>query len=398
MLKSVSSENLEYLKKFIEKMNKKAEKCNAKPIEIVSISNKIIKSENNDFESYEVYDIEIEHDLISLGKEFKILAQIEHISKNNNVINLIDQSYQIEEKYYKVDCICEHCNINRYRKFTYLLENEKKEIVQIGKTCLKDYTGYNVENFLTMIENIENLENLLKENAENMGFSGKKLYNINDILNITKLLIDDFGYISSKKADENCIQSTKSLIIDVLNRDFTSVIYGKKLHDVFQKFAENKGNFEDVKNALEWIQGKTEKERFSNPYINNIYVLSKNSYVEYKNIGYVSSILASYYNEMNKNKEKEEKEKGKQNSSFIGEIGEKLEMNVRFISKKSFDTMYGLSNLYLFADENENIIKWFSSTYFEVPEKDYFKVKFTVKSHDEWNNQKQTSVTRLKAI
>jgi hypothetical protein len=36
---------------------------------------------------------------------------------------------------------CDHCGINRYRKQTYILEHDDGNLKQVGSTCLKDYLG-----------------------------------------------------------------------------------------------------------------------------------------------------------------------------------------------------------------------------------------------------------------
>jgi hypothetical protein len=93
---------------------------------------------------------------------FHFLASIEHTPAGNLVKKVPVLSAQMRglvatgpedkaaealeaidvERYRSVDPVCDHCGLIRSRKDTYLVyNNETGEIKQVGRTCLRDYTG-----------------------------------------------------------------------------------------------------------------------------------------------------------------------------------------------------------------------------------------------------------------
>lgn len=84
-------------------------------------------------------------------------------------------------------------------------------------------------------------------------------------------------------------------------------------------------------------------------------------------------------------------------SEWVGEVGSKYEAGlVQLIRKNSFQTMYGLSNVYTFKDENDNILTWFTAKDLDIEINDFVILKGTVKSHDEYKSVKNTILTRCK--
>ena len=74
------------------------------------------------------------------GWEF--IARIDHA--NGEVGNLVRAlPGQIVPDYYRnTGCLCEHCNVKRFRRDTFLLRQvDTGEIKQVGSSCLKDFLG-----------------------------------------------------------------------------------------------------------------------------------------------------------------------------------------------------------------------------------------------------------------
>jgi hypothetical protein len=91
-------------------------------------------------------------------------------------------------------------------------------------------------------------------------------------------------------------------------------------------------------------------------------------------------------------------------SEHVGEVGERIEIEgfARLIT--SFDNAYGTSYMYMIEDSNGNAYKFIGKGIHTADNvngahKNFkLKAKFTVKSHDEYNGQKQTVVNRPKII
>lgn len=83
-------------------------------------------------------------------------------------------------------------------------------------------------------------------------------------------------------------------------------------------------------------------------------------------------------------------------SEFVGEIGGKVELEVKVLAIRTVESDYGLSYLCLFS-AGGNILKWFASRKPDFfAEGDVVKIIGTVKGHEVYRDVKQTSILRVK--
>ena len=85
-------------------------------------------------------------------------------------------------------------------------------------------------------------------------------------------------------------------------------------------------------------------------------------------------------------------------SNWIGEVGEKIkDIKVQLTRKYSFETKYGFSTCFNFADEDGNVLVWFTSTIQDIEQGQWLKIKYaTIKKLDTYKDVKQTILTRAK--
>lgn len=89
-------------------------------------------------------------------------------------------------------------------------------------------------------------------------------------------------------------------------------------------------------------------------------------------------------------------EEGK--SEYVAEIGDTITVDEMYVeSKISFAGSYGPTNLYRMVDANGNVYTWFTSTS-PLSEGSTYKLKGQVKKHDTYKREKQTVLTRCKAL
>lgn len=92
----------------------------------------------------------------------------------------------------------------------------------------------------------------------------------------------------------------------------------------------------------------------------------------------------------------EEKIKAKQPvSEHIGEIGDRVELEVTYLRTGSYDSMYGTTYIHSFEDTAGNILVWKTNACGGF-DKNKLKIKGTVKEHSEYRGVKQTVLTRCK--
>ena len=85
-------------------------------------------------------------------------------------------------------------------------------------------------------------------------------------------------------------------------------------------------------------------------------------------------------------------------SEYIGNIKDKIELEVVFQFRASWDSEFGVMNLYSFTDLDGNMIVWKTGNYIELENNDHVTIKGTIKDHSEYKGEKQTVLTRCKII
>ena len=88
-----------------------------------------------------------------------------------------------------------------------------------------------------------------------------------------------------------------------------------------------------------------------------------------------------------------------ESSEWVGEPGERLkDTEVTLVKKACFMGKFGLTNVYTFQDLDGNIYTWFTTTSLVKEVKDVFKIRATIKKHDEYKGTKTTVLTRCRVI
>ena len=110
-------------------------------------------------------------------------------------------------------------------------------------------------------------------------------------------------------------------------------------------------------------------------------------------IGYLAALPAIYYKNIEKEKEREQEIP----SEWVGEPKQRLEDDAECIFYKTYESPYGLKSIVKFVSNN-NILTWFASGEPEFNPGETYRIKYTVKDHDEYRGKKQTIVNRVKSV
>ena len=379
--------NLEKLAKRIERMNNKADKLGLPRIEMNIGEEEMVRFKDD-------YEYWIKYVTIEIGGEipkvdgWSFIAVLDHTDKGN-VIRTFNEDIEIPEEYKTTSNYCDHCNINRYRKDTYLLYNEDSDSwKQVGRTCLKDFTGYkDVEMMASFYQDIVEISE--RDYDELSGGFYQKHFSIKDFVELTAQIVTDHGFISKSRAEESIqrIEPTASRVLDQLiypqlNREITPTEEAKTL----------------AKSSLDWIRS-LDLNNISNDYLRNLHLICCKDYIEVRDSGFVASLVTAYERAVekeNRNKDKaEETKKMIDNSKHIGTVKDKIEMEAKLDKIIGFETYYGYSYIHIFIDNSFNVYKWVTNKV-RGEEGNIYKIKGTVKDHEVYNNVNQTVLTRCK--
>lgn len=340
----------------------------------------------------------VEAEGVAVVNGWKFVASVEHTPKGN----IINKAFDIEvpERYYTSEAICEHCKSNRHRKDTFIVMNEETgEFKQVGKSCLKDFTGgMNAEG----VAQYTSLFDELIEGEEITGGSfGESYFPVKDFLMYAAETIKHFGYVRTQDTGE----STRDRAADYYKIEhggrFFNVEEKERIKREMQSVSFNANatnNCELVEKALAWLNSQSE----DNNYMHNLKTACSLEYTTYRNLGIITSLFPTFNRDLEYQAEKTEQEKqralkqaSEQKSMHIGTVGDRIEIDVHSIEcVTSWETQYGYTRLYKIVDCNGNVYTWKTSNF--VEEEKVNKVKGTVKSHNEYRGIKQTEITRCK--
>ena len=284
---------------------------------------------------------------------------------------------------------CEHCGHNRYRKQSYLvLHEETGEYKEVGSTCLKDFLGHNPATFLFYA----GIQDRIKDMEEEFGSYGSgdpMSWDLLGVLTLTNAVIKKYGWTSRSEANEaQYNHESKTATAD--NVDYYLHTPTDKI-DPRDRVEIDDEDKEIAEKTLEYFKTLESQD---NDYIMNCLKLVKINRIPSRRLGIACSMIAVYRRHV-------EKEIAKANelpSEWFGNIGSKLEdCEVVCTFKTHCETMYGTSTLYKFMDNDGNIFKTFYSGHtWSVEQEEKVRLFGTVKKHDEWNDKKETMLTRCK--
>lgn len=337
-----------------------------------------------DGETYKYYEVEVNG--TAKVNDWEFIGVIEFYPEGNVIRT--HKEVSIPEKYKTSNPYCEHCKTNRKRKDCYLVMNTKTgEFKQVGKTCLKDYTGgLSAEQVAMFIELMGNVSDFSAPDNTEAKYIWK---NRDEVLRYAFECIRCFGYIKAG-AEGNTIPTKAMVNITMANKRGKMKLDNKTAYIMeTKKFnAEDDSVYEKVKSALEYISNL----ECENTFIHNMKLISKQEYVQPRDIGFLAYLPVMYMNSL----EHEEKGDAKENSSFVGNVGEKISLIIQdVVTITGWMTQYGYTYVYKIRDEENNVYTWKTSKYLCDEDKGK-KITGTVKSHNTYGNEKQTELTRCR--
>lgn len=321
-------------------------------------------------ERYEVYDLTIVSEVIK-NDGYSIIARIEHCD-DGNIVNVFDGEMQME--WAKIPAHCDHCNGNHHQKITVIVEKDGVQ-KQVGRTCLKEYCGIDPQTIGMFNQFFDDIEEYTMEGYD-FDESIPHVYDTDTVLAHAIAVLRAQGYRKTDERDSNR-DAVLKLTLDGERPTEEDLNKAKEM----SAYIENM-SIEDAVNAR----------------LDNVRTRIKGYYCKPSDFGYFAFAPLAYENMMKriaKQKERDAERKAMSEASeYVGTIGERTVFNVKEAKLlTSWENQYGMTFLYRFIDENDNVLVWFAST---TIDEDVAKIKATVKDHSERDGVKQTIITRVK--
>ena len=211
---------------------------------------------------------------------WQFVAVIDHIAEGTNIVRVAPDFREMDLSHLQtVASKCDHCKVNRSRLRTYLFMDESGKSVQVGSTCMTDFTGHQVK--FQWLEWIDEFS----ENDEIFGGGfggGARRFSVIDLLGAAHRLISSYGF---HKADSET--PTKNLLVPVLieaNGDPTA----RRSFQDLQSLTDE--GTEEIKEAIKWI---LEAEADSD-YLRNLKTVVQYDLSDTKYLGIIASLLPAH--------------------------------------------------------------------------------------------------------
>lgn len=363
-------------------------------------------------------DFDVQSDGWIKSSGWEAIAMIEHGEGGNIVTQFGDE---MDSKWFSVPPHCDHCNTNRNRSVTFIVRHENGATKQVGKACLKEYTGINPSSAILWAEITRDLE--CRWDYSEDEWELVKRPTMQQTVNVIALAYDAikrWGWVSRNNRD--C--TADRVGVAIMNHVAPSAEGLEKAHEIVGWLLDCGHRALERDREIDELQRKMYAEdEFGQTYvadkeaqkalfaINNAwdrvgdierdcYPLANSGWCKPAHYGRLAYMPVAYskYLERKARYEAREAERlsAMKSSAHVGEIGQRI----TFTATKaqlvtSWETQYGYTYLYKFTDEDGNVFVWFASgCYGEI--KDGSKVKGTVKDHTERDGVKQTVLSRCK--
>lgn len=339
--------------------------------------------------SVDAIDLHLDSEIISMNG-WTVLARVEDIN-DKKVVDCFTEV--CKPQWYKVDMHCDHCGTNRKRSCVFICKHEDGREVQVGRTCLKDFTGIDPR---AVVE-----------------YGSLKWAVVSGVY--TEFLGDD-GINPDDEMIKCRYYTTKTIIalaVDTISREGykKSSEQVSTKYQVTSKLLEGDYPSEDAMKTAEaickWIDG--EKVRENDNLMRNCQTLVKAKIAKVNMIGYLVYLPVAYGKAL-----EARQNQNTINSEYVGEVGERLSLEIKTVKCLSLGGyMYGHYNIketyfWRMTDLDGNALIWKTDKnlaqiagiefkmYNEFPVT--FSLTGTVKEHNEYKGEKQTVMTRCRVV
>lgn len=218
--------------------------------------------------------------------------------------------------------------------------------------------------------------------------------NIEQFLACVVASIKAYGWVSKKEAWDNNKLSTADIAMDSM-KPMKSILFMEQ--DII---VPDKEDFDLVKDVLFWCRTEVAKKEKKNNYEEKLVEICKDDTFDTEKYGLLASLIYAYHLAMEwklKQKEKDEERARIINSEWQGIKKERMTRDVEIVKVTTWKGVYGTTGIHKMIDPNGNVYTWFASpTANWLTEGNNYRIAGTVTDHTEYNEIKQTQLTRVK--
>ena len=311
--------------------------------------------------------------------------------------------------YRTASTLCEHCNTNRKRNDTYILQHEDGSFKQVGRNCLADFIrSTNVSAWAESAEMLAGLDAEMGEYEEDGEFGGSGrgtvYFSALDVLAKVACVVRQDGWCSRTEAKNSF--NAKQATVDAALLLFDPKYLAKLSERDRARYTTADQDMERAAKSIEWAQALPSD--VSNDYLWNIRVVSHRENLTHREAGLAGSIISAYLRHLEMEVKRQYERENTMNEHF-GTVGKREIFTLTVTGEREIQSDYGSLTLYKFRDADGRVAAWFSSSVIVLPGPDgentygletgkSYTVKATVKKHDQYQGMAQTLLSRLQVF
>lgn len=284
---------------------------------------------------------------------------------------------------------CDHCKAKRYRKQTYIIRHTDGREMRIGSACLRGYVGKDQAAIILFRDHIHHR---LAGEGEDYWWDDevlqrrvRPLFRVRDLIVWAEYLKEDMGGWVFKCTGG---PSTNRIAADHVREGFLLAPgenFGFK-PDLLRKAEES---YDRVREFFRKLPPQ-EPGSFGDKLAAALAV---------ERVPWEFASLTAYAGQWMRSEEaKAEREREAVKSRHVGQIGDRVEMDVDLVHRVTYNNRFTgeLAYIYMLKDIDGNRLKWFTGVELDAAVGDILHIRGTVKDHVEYNGAEETVLTRVR--
>lgn len=409
----IAEGNMDRLHKALKRMNKRADKIGCPHVTVISHGTKEVHDPvqvayladylQRPVSAADLLNIPliklVEVEIVGEGPKiegWKFVGTLDHYTIPGKVIVNTVPGEAVPEQYFNVEPSCDHCNKIRRRIETFVLEGIDENEGQwqaVGRNCLKDFFGHDPSAVARWLTRVMVFVASLDDEEEWRGCGGGRYEHYYDsikVLSNTVACIRTFGWVARSAQDDENV-ATANHVSYIMNPSWNSQERdAKKLFIAKIKF-DDEADTKEAEDAVAWLKTKEP----NNEYMHNLKLLENEDSIPSKMFGYWCSLIAAYQREMDR---LERAKRTKKLNEYLGEIKDRIVIEVKCVGIQYIDGAYGAVCIHRMLDTDGRSVIWFANSDAKMVKGASYKIRATVKKHSEYNDWKQTQVSRLVVV
>lgn len=388
---TIPENRLGQLKAGLAKLNKRAVKLGLEPVVLVAseprsqIITELVPVEHQDPYSaipqtvqrhVWVVDVRFEGVAPRVGG-FSFVARLDHQEGGNLVLRAPGVETDLDG-WRVTGSRCQHCGLDRRRSATFLLQNEQGALIQVGKSCLEDYTG--TTNIASAVELFKCWQEILVGLGDEgeYGFGGGWEPDVAPVEYVAAAIASIRHRGFHKSGSERSTRSDCDFLTSACPKDKDKGNRGdKELIAAWHKGQPTDAQKEEGSAVLAWALASKD----STDYMHNARLACASRTLISRTEGILASLPVSYDKAMGIERERKTRQPA---GPHVGAIGERITTKITVKLVRGYESDFGTGVMLLMFDENNSALKTFTSGKLQDQE-DFdgeWHLRGTVKKHE----------------